>query len=205
MPDNVRQWRANRMLKAKGKIEVRTIKAELLTRKAFAPFGEVLSLEGLDPLPIELYGDRIDVYRPGYFESDQPVEFLLTRSKIREFRVIYIERHLELTQTFIPLARHPFISVVARPNSPEEDGIPALHEMHAFLVPGHAAINIHRGTWHELPFPLVEGALMLVTSHQALTKGLESKVSEGREIHQLDVEKRNIEERTGMSLRVELP
>ena len=184
---------------------IRSIKAQLLTREAFTPFGDVLSAEGLLRLPIELYGDRIDVYRPALFESDQPVEFLLTRSKLRDFRVIFMERHLELTQTFIPLAGHPFIAVVARPNAREEKGIPALDEIKAFFVPGDAGVNIHRGTWHEVPLPLVEGALMLVTSHQSLTRGLESGLTERREIHKLDVEKRNISERTGLVLRVELP
>jgi ureidoglycolate lyase len=191
--------------KAEAKHALRTIKAEPLTREAFAPFGDVLSMEGLRRLPIELYGDRIDVYRPALFESDQPVEFLLTRSKLREFRIIFIERHLELTQSFIPLGGHPFIAVVARPNAREEDGIPALDEIHAFFVPGDTGINIHRGTWHEVPLPLVDGALMLVTSHQALTQGLESKLSERHEIHKLDVEKRNVTERTGLVLKVELP
>src|SRR5262249_21022330 len=160
--------------KAEVEPSVRTIKAQLLTREAFAPFGDVLSSEGLRRLPIELYGDRIDVYRPALFESDQSVEFLLTCSRIREFRVIFIERHLELPQSFIPFGGHPFIAVVARPNAREENGIPALDEIRAFFVPGDAGINIHRGTWHEVPLPLVEGALMLVTSHQSLTRGLES-------------------------------
>ncbi len=184
---------------------VRTIKAQLLSREAFAPFGDVLSAEGLRRLPIELYGDRIDVYRPALFESDQPVEFLLTRSKLREFRVSFLERHLELTQTFIPLGGHPFIAVVARPDAREEKGIPALDEIRAFFVPGDAGINIHRGTWHEVPLPLVDGALMLVTSHQSLTRGLESGLTERREIHKLDVENRNVTERTGLVLRVDLP
>lgn len=184
---------------------VKIIKAEGLTRDAFAPFGQVLGLEGLNPLPINLYGDRIVVHRPGYFESDQPVEFLLSYHKIRPFEVIFIERHLEITQTFIPLGGHPFISVVARPNAREEDGLPAQEELHAFMVPGDSAINLHRGTWHEVPFPLMEGALMLVTSHQALTRGLESKLSERKEIYRLDVEKRNVRERTKSIFRVELP
>ncbi len=186
-------------------LEVRTVRAELLTREAFAPFGEVLGLEGLERLPIDIYGDRIDVYRPGVFESDQPVEFLLTRNRLREFRVHFLERHVELTQTFVPLAGHPFILAVAPPDCREEDGIPALDEVHAFFVPGDVAVNLHRGTWHEPPFPLVDGALTLYTSHRALTQGLQSELDERGGIHKLDVEKRNITERRGVVLRIELP
>jgi ureidoglycolate lyase len=106
--------------------ETRTIRLETLSRQAFSPFGDTLSPDGLDPLPIALYGDRIDAWCPALLESDQPMEYLITRSKIREFRVVYVERHLQLTQTFIPLGGCAFISVVARPDAREEGGIPAL-------------------------------------------------------------------------------
>lgn len=192
-------------LKGRTGMEVWTVKAEPLTREAFAPFGEVLGLEGLERLPIDIYGDRIDVYRPGVFESDQPVEFLLTRNRLREFRVHFLERHVELTQTFIPLAGHPFILAVAPPDCREEDGVPALDAVRAFFVPGHTAVNLRRGTWHEPPFPLVDGGLTLYTSHRALTQGLQSELDERGGIHRLDVEKRNITERSGIVLRIELP
>jgi ureidoglycolate lyase len=186
-------------------IEIRTIRAETLTREAFAPFGDVLSDEGLERLPIDFYGERFDFFRAGDFESDQPVEWLISRGRIREFRILFLERHLELTQTFIPLAGHPFVLAVAAPDALEEDGIPALHAIHAFLVPGDRAVNLHRRTWHEPPFPLVDGALCLYTSHKSLTRGLTGGLDARGEVDLLDVEKRNITERAGFVLRIELP
>jgi ureidoglycolate lyase len=179
------------------------IKVETISRESFAPFGDLLTHEGIHPLQTKLYGDRISTYRAANFDSDQPVEFLITKSLIREYRLIYLERHLELTQSFIPLAGHPFIIAVARPNAPEEDGIPRVDEIRAFSVPGWMGINIHRGTWHEVPFPLVDNALMIVTSHRSLTRGLESTPDQKREIHKLDVEKRNVTERSGRIIRLE--
>jgi ureidoglycolate lyase len=184
---------------------VRTIVAEPLTREAFAPCGDVISAEGHDRLPVNYYGDRMDVYKAGPFESDQPVEFLLTVTRIRDFRVTFLERHMELTQTFIPLAGHPFIIAVAPPDARLEDGVPAFDDVRAFFVPGDVAVNIHRGTWHEPPFPLVDNALTIITSHRALTQGLQTKLDETKEVHRLDVDKRNITERTGVELRVALP
>lgn len=180
---------------------------EPLLQETFAPFGDVLTLENLDRLPIDFYGDRVDIFRPAPFESDQPVEWLVSRSRIREFRVQFMERHRQLTQTFIPLAGHPFVAVLARPGAQEEDGIPSLHEIHAFLVPGDRGINIHRGTWHELPFPLIDGGLQLITSHQRLTVALQGNLDQRREVEQLplDLEKRNVTERSGKVLRVEFP
>jgi ureidoglycolate lyase len=146
----------------------------------------------------------VDVFKEP-FESDQPVEWLITRLRFREFRVRFLERHHELTQTFIPLGGAPFISVVARADAREESGLPALDEIHAFLVPGHTAIQLHRSVWHEIPMPLHDEQVALISSHQSLTRGLESNLDERREIFKLDVEKRNLEERGDLILRVELP
>lgn len=61
--------------------------------------------------------------------------------------------------------------VVAPPERREEaNGLPALDATRAFLVPGDVAVQVHRSTWHENPFPLVHGTRMLVTSHAALTR-----------------------------------
>lgn len=186
-------------------LRVFVVKAQKLTREAFLPFGDVISVDGLDTLPIDLYSGTIDLYRPGYFESDQPVEFLLARSRFRPFELRYLERHLQITQTFIPLAGHPFMVAVARPEAEESDGLPKPDEIHAFVVPGDSAVNLKRGTWHEPPFPLVDGALTLITSHQALTRGLGSDLDRKGEIGKLDVDKRNVAGRIATSIRIELP
>lgn len=146
------------------------LKVETLTPAAFAPFGTVLTEAGRDRLPINTYGDKLDLYRET-FESDQPVEWFIVRGKKRWNGVLFLERHMQITQTFIPIGNAPFLTVVAPPNCKEVDGFPALTELRAFLVPGHMPIQIHRATWHENPMPLSDGQLFLVTSHQALTRG----------------------------------
>lgn len=186
-------------------IEVRSITAELLTPEAFAPFGYVLSPEGREREPIDLYGGTKDVYRVAAIETDRPMEWLVTRSMMRDFRVLYLERHLELTQAFIPLGGAPVIVVVARADAREEDGMPALDELHAFIVPGNAGAQIHRGVWHEPPFPLVDGSLQITTSHQSLTKGLGADLDTRGEIKEADVEKRNMLERAGYVVEIRLP
>lgn len=191
-------------VKNEQKVETKVVEVELLTREAFAPFGEVLTIDGLDRLDINIY-DEIDVHRAGIFESDQPVEFLLNRLRLREFRVIFLERHMELTQTFIPIANEPFIFAVAKPDAKIVDGVPAIEDVHAFFVPGNTGLNIHRGTWHEPPFPLTNNSVVLTTSHQSLTQGLETNLDETSEISQLDVEKRNITDRAGYILKLQIP
>ena len=183
-----------------------TIKAERLTRAAFEPFGETISTEGIDPLVRPgFYGDGSDLFLPGVLDCDYPAEFLLRRGKMRDFRVRYLERHAGMTQTFIPLAGHPFMVVVARPDAREEHGVPAFDEVHAFFVGGDAGVNLYRGTWHEPPFPLVDDCLTIVMSHRTLTEGLLSELNQRGEVDGFDVDKRNVTERTGAHLRIELP
>ncbi len=185
---------------------VMTIKARQLTRAAFEPFGEVISTEGIEPLERPgFYGDGSGLFLPGVLECDHPAEFLLRRGKIRDFRVRYLERHLEMTQTFIPLAGHPFMVVVARPDARLEHGLPVLDEIQAFFVGGDTAVNLYRGTWHEPPFPLVDDCLTIVMSHRTLTEGLLSELNRHGEVDGYDIDKRNVTERTGVRLRIELP
>ncbi len=181
------------------------VTAKPLDADGFAPFGKVHAPRG-DRRSIDLYGGSIDVYRCGPIDADVPVEFLISRSSVREFRVDFLERHMQLAQSFFPLDGGGFICVVARPDAElTEDGIPAVHEIHAFLVSMGCGITLHRGTWHEPPYPLGDGMIRLTTSHADLSAGLESVLNERNEISQLDVDKRNITERSGIVVRIALP
>jgi ureidoglycolate lyase len=120
-----------------------TVVARTVTPEGFEPFGEMLTTSG-SPLP-HVYGDTMDVYRAGRLESDTPVEYILTRYRLREFRVQFLERHHRLTQTFIPLEGNAFVVAVAAPGAELENGVPRVEEVRAFVVPGDAAVNLHRG------------------------------------------------------------
>ncbi|HKF78026.1 MAG TPA: ureidoglycolate lyase [Candidatus Dormibacteraeota bacterium] len=185
-------------------LTVKTIRIEPVTRASFAPFGTLLSPDGVERLPRHVYEGKIESYRPGSFESDRPVEWVVSRLGVRSYTVVYMERHFLLTQTFIPLGGNPIVMVVARPDARLENDIPAIDEIHAFLVPGDSAVNIHRGTWHEPPYPLVEGSIVLMTSHQVLLAGLASGLDENQELQKPDIDKRNVAERAGLLIRLEL-
>jgi ureidoglycolate lyase len=188
-----------------GTVATICVTARPLEAGAFEPFGSVLAAAG-DRRPIDLYDGSIDVYRGGPIDADVPVEFLISRSSVREFRVHFLERHMHLAQSFFPLAGGGFISVVARPDARlSEHGIPVFEEIRAFLVPPGCGITLHRGTWHEPPFPLADGMIRLTTSHADLSAGLESALNDRREISALDVDKRNITERSGVIVRIALP
>lgn len=145
-----------------------TLPIETVSHKNFAPFGTVLTEDSRTRLPINTYGDSLDLYREG-FESDQPIEWFIVSARPRKLEVLFLERHLQLTQTFIPIAGKGFYTVVARPDAEEDGAFPKLSEMKAFFVPPGSAIQLHRGTWHENPLPAEAALRALVTSHAALT------------------------------------
>lgn len=182
--------------------ETRIVTAEPWSPDAWRPFGEVLTRAGRERLPIDFYGDRADIYNCA-MEADEPIEYLISYLRLREMRVVYLERHVNITQAFIPIGGVPYLVAAAPADAPIVDGVPALDSVRAFVVPGDVPLQMNRGIWHEPPFPLQGEQLMLITSHQSLTRGL----SQGNraEVSKLDVDKRNITERTGVELRIALP
>ncbi|GGM81744.1 hypothetical protein GCM10010106_30490 [Thermopolyspora flexuosa] len=176
-----------------------------VTAEDFAPFGEVMSLDATPRLPIDFYQGKNRVHGPVKLDSDTPPEFLVFRVGLRGDTVKNLERHVEMTQTMIPLGGQPYVAVVAPPDVPLVNGFPPLETVRAFIIPGDVCINLHRGTWHEPPFPSIDGQMFLITSHERLTKGLQQRLDENGELDMYDVEKRNPVYRVGQRIRVKLP
>ena len=185
-------------------VEVKTVIAEPLTLEAFEPFGDIIGPEGRERLPINLYDGKIDAYNIPV-HADEPFEWLVNRMRYRGLRIHNLEFHTGLSQAFIPMDGAPFIQVVAAADATLESDVPAADEVRAFIVPGNRGVQINTHVWHEPPFPMQGEQLLIVTSHQSLTKGLQSKVDSSQEIGQLDVDKRNITDRAGYELRISLP
>jgi ureidoglycolate lyase len=172
-----------------------TITAAPLTPDSFAPFGIVLSPEGRTRLPVNTYGDALDLYCAD-FATDQPIEWFIVQGKPRPMTALFLERHMQLTQAFLPLGGHGFVMLVARPDAQEdEDDMIALAETRAFHIPGNVGVQLHRGTWHENPFPIMQGQVFLVTSHAALTRGHQTNPSVDLADLPLDLERRFYAER----------
>jgi ureidoglycolate lyase len=185
-------------------MKLHSVVAEPLDQDSFANFGHVISLDALDELPINWYRGANTVKGPVALEADIPVEYLLLRSAVRPLQMRYFERHSRLTQTFIPLDGSPFVFLAAAPDARTENGFPVLDEIRAFLSPGRTGVNIHRGTWHEPAFPLVDGQLTIVTSHRDLTIGLQTAPDTNGEVLGFDLDKRSVK-RLGVSVSIRLP
>jgi ureidoglycolate lyase len=124
----------------------RTLPIEPLTRRAFAPFGDVISLDGARHFPInggttERFHDlaTIDVAEAG---GRTLVNVFRAQPRALPFEVSSMERHPLGSQAFIPLSEVRYLVVVAPPGPFDE------RQLRAFEVSGRVGVNYARGVWH---------------------------------------------------------
>jgi ureidoglycolate lyase len=125
---------------------MKSLVIEPLTRGAFAPFGEVIELEGAKHYPINLgttirYHDlaRIDIGD----EGGRPlVNVFRGEPRMLPFEVSMLERHPLGSQAFMPLGDAPYLIVVAPP------GMLAPETIRAFVTRGWQGVNYAKGVWH---------------------------------------------------------
>jgi len=131
-----------------------------LSAEAFAPFGDVIEIEGRDSRWINdntcrRFDDltHIDVLQHG----GRPVLSVFEANpRSLPLQIRTLERHPLSSQAFIPLQRGPFLVIVA------EDGAAASGHVHAFLSSGLQGVNYRRNTWHHPLIALGEISRFLV-------------------------------------------
>lgn len=116
----------------------------------------------------------------------------------------WLERHLHLSQLFIPLGIKPFILVLGPPNHAEGKSLPHLDKLKAFLFEPGVGILLHLGTWHDFPFA-AQGYVTILTANSAEVVKALASCDGPRELFAGDVFKINIPTRLGVRLIVELP
>ena len=125
------------------------LKTEPLTRRAFAPFGEVIETAGATHYPINRGAmERFDGLA-SVDVGDRPLVSIVEcrRTAGLPIPVRLVERHPLGSQAFIPMGEAVMCVVVAPPG----DGV-SPEDLRAFLSNGRQGINYYRGTWH---MPLV--------------------------------------------------
>jgi len=126
---------------------VRRLVARPLTAEAFAPFGTVISADGLSGRPINAGTTmRFDVIPDLQLTLDGGAPMLaIYRASAREFPLplAEFERHARGSQVFVPMDGARFVVVVAR-----GDATPTAEALHAFTVEGTQGVLLAPGTWH---------------------------------------------------------
>lgn len=125
---------------------MKALAIEPLERAAFAPFGDVIELEGARQIPINLgttmrFHDlaRVDVADAG---GRPLVNLFRGQPRTLPFEVAMLERHPLGSQAFIPLTDKPYLVVVA-PAGPLEP-----RAVRAFVSHGWQGVNYAKGVWH---------------------------------------------------------
>ncbi len=172
------------------------------TAANLADYGALIDIPAhSEALPVAFYEGSVRVFTPVNFISDEDTQLTLASVDARPFRVQWLERHFKHTQTFIPLSGRPFVMVLAKPTETE---MPDLDDAKAFLFDGSAGFMLHIGTWHEFPFALANDTRVVVILRKEATNALMKDVVVKGEGHSGDLDKKDIQVRLGIELRVDL-
>ena len=123
-----------------------TIFIEPLTAEAYAPFGQVIQVEGAHHYPInggmtERYHDLARVELGGVHPRPL-ISIARGQPYTLPLELKMVERHPLGSQAFYPLSQRQFLSIVA----PDEGGVPG--RPRAFLAGPGQGVNMAMNTWH---------------------------------------------------------
>ena len=125
---------------------MKTLQMKRLTRAAFAPFGDVIELDGARHFPInggttERYHDlaTVDVGEQG---GRPLISVFRGQPRALPIEITMMERHPLGSQAFLPLTQASYLVVVA-PAGPFDSA-----QMRAFWTEGWQGVNYAKGVWH---------------------------------------------------------
>lgn len=123
------------------------IPTEPLTEATFAPFGAVV---GALASPPAFQAGAMDTWRAP-FEVDGAMQMTICRFHKQPLQFSKLERHLGVTQGFLPLGGTACIMVVAPTTDPADPAAaPDPGTVRAFRMDGTQGVVLWRGVWHAL-------------------------------------------------------
>ncbi len=175
------------------------------TPENLAPFGLYLGSEVPESgLSIPFY--KGSVQEGHNFSFQYRGQAVMRSAKIgrRNPQLDWLERHLHMTQLFVPLGTRGYVMVLAPPNQDEGHDVPDLSRAVAFRFPAGAGLMLHKGTWHDFPFA-TEGEVTVLTANSSEVVEALKNCPSPQELFDGDVYKINVPARLGVRLIVELP
>jgi ureidoglycolate lyase len=125
------------------------LKPQPLSKTAFAPFGDVVELDGTTPLQINqgfaLRFDNLAHIDVGSEGGEPKVSLFTANPRPRPIVINLMERHPLGSQLFYPLQDSPWLVLVC--SDPHDAST-----YRAFAATGQQGVNYHRNIWH---FPLL--------------------------------------------------
>ncbi len=175
------------------------------TAENTAPFGLYLGSEVPNSgLSIPFYKGSVQEGYNFNFEYHEKAVIRSARIMQRNPQLDWLERHLRLTQLFIPLGAKAFILVLAPPNHQEGKFLPDLDQVKAFIFEPGVGFLLKAGTWHDFPFAAEDEVTILTANSVEVVEALASCPGPN-ELFAGDVHKINIPTRLKVRLVVDLP
>jgi ureidoglycolate lyase len=115
--------------------------------------------------------------------------------------IIWLERHMHMTQMFIGLGQSPFIMVMAPPNHDASENLPQLNQVQALRFPPGHGLLLHLGTWHDFPIACDRPVVILTANSDEVVTAL-SQMKEPGEMNQGDVYKISLPQRLGCEIQL---
>lgn len=144
--------------------EVVLIDVEPASDKTFAPFGRLIGPREDAPV---FRNKGLRSWRLDYQCTDA-TEVMFIWFDYLPMAFSKIERHFDVTQSFIPLDRAEMVMVVAPRTDPMDwNDLPPPQSLRAFLIPGTHGVMMWKGVWHALnryPTDPLGGGFTLLTS-----------------------------------------
>lgn len=153
------------------------VRIEPLTAAAFAPFGRLIAPRD-GPADYQGASGTQGWHVP--FASGKPLLSVLTTPYLGR-RCTKMERHLHVSQAFVPLGGTPAALAVAAP-TPDRSH-PRLGDIRAFRLDGSCGYVLHVGTWHSLDrYPLAPPAttFLMISDHETQADLVASYAGHGR-------------------------
>ena len=132
---------------------------KILTRENFAPFGTIIETPSTKPAISDRSLDFWEALAELDVEKPQ-VSFLVVKK--RDLSLDKIERHVKLTEVFIPLEGVSVFPLAPPKDVEDPKAEVPLDESVAFILDGSKGIVMKKGTWHWAPFPITEKATFAV-------------------------------------------
>ena len=122
---------------------MRNIKVQKLTQEAFAPFGKVLTIEGLEPGG----NPASHLWYPQVSVVDRDTSINLMEIVPREFVCQQFEAHDHTPENLIPMTGGMIITAIPK-------GEVTADRVAAFYIPQRQGVCFDPGVWHFVPYPI---------------------------------------------------
>jgi len=181
------------------------IPAVIATEENIAPYGQLITNKVHKPgLGIPFY--KGSVVEGGNFDFEcrgAPKARTAQINPRESAELTWLEKHMNMTQMFIGLGNVPFIMALGAPTHMNNQNVPDMSNVRAFVIPGGQGLMIHKGTWHDFPVAILEPVTILTFNSEEVVAALAS-MKEPKEMDHGDVYKIHVSNRMKKSFHLDM-